>query len=155
MYWRCQFDTLGYPERIQLCRHLGAYWIVLSPTLLSQLDTLVPSALKTNRFSGLPAFWSPQTCFGPPHMCAVCVNFKDRETLRQNFPLSIEHVVPNLSLKLSQRCTKIVPMLSQSCPRVVSKWNHDKDHQVADDDDNNHCDADDDATSTADKTGGH
>ena len=35
------------------------------------------------------------------------------------------------------------------------KWNYDKDHQVADDDDNNHCDADDDATSTADKTGGH
>ena len=46
-------------------------------------------------------------------------------------------------------------MLSQSWPRVVSKWNHDKDHQVTDDDDNNHCDADDDATSTADKTGGH
>ena len=43
-----------------------------------QLDTLVPSALKANKFSGPPAFWSPQTWVGPPHMCAVCGNFKDR-----------------------------------------------------------------------------
>ena len=57
----------------------GAYnWIVLFPTLLGQLDTLVPSTLKAIKFSGPPAFWSPQTCFGPPHICAVCGNFKDR-----------------------------------------------------------------------------
>ena len=44
-----------------------------------QLATLVPSALKANKFSGPPAFWSPPTCFGPPHMCAVCVDFEDRD----------------------------------------------------------------------------
>ena len=69
VYWQCQFDTLSFPEQIQFCRPLGAYWIVLSPTLLGQLDTLVPSALKANKFSGPSAFWSPQTCL-VPRTCA-------------------------------------------------------------------------------------
>ena len=81
--WQCQFDTVCFPVQIQFCCPLwGSYnWIVLSPTLLGHLDTLVPSALKANKFSGPPALWSPQTCFGPPHMCAVCVDFKDRGLL--------------------------------------------------------------------------
>ena len=52
--------------------------IVLFPTLLLHLDTMVPSALKANNFSGPPAIWSSQTCFGPLHMCG---DFEDRHQL--------------------------------------------------------------------------
>ena len=68
--------TLSFPEKNQFCRPLGAYWIVLSPILLGQLDTLVPSALKGNKFSGPPAFWSPKFA-SVPCTCALCA-----ETLR-------------------------------------------------------------------------
>ena len=63
--------TLSFPEQIQFCRPLGAYWIVLSPTLLGQCDTLVPSALKANKFSGPLAFWSRQLAL-VPRTCAPC-----------------------------------------------------------------------------------
>ena len=66
VYWQCHFDTLSFPEQIQFCTPLGAYWIVLSPTLFGQLDTL---ALKANKFSGPPAFWSPQLAL-VPRTCA-------------------------------------------------------------------------------------
>ena len=78
VYSQRQFEFVLENYVCQSCRPLGAYWIVLSPTLLGQLDTLVLSALRANKFSGLPTCWSPQTCFGPLHMCAVCGNFKDR-----------------------------------------------------------------------------
>ena len=68
VYWQCHFDTLSFPEQIQFCTPLGAYWIVLSPTLFGQLDTL---ALKANKFSGPPAFWSPQLAL-VPRTCAPC-----------------------------------------------------------------------------------
>ena len=86
------FDNLCFQVQIQFCRPLrGAYnWIVLSPTLLGHLDTLVPSALKANKFSGPPALWSPQTCFGPPHMCAVCGDFEDWVRLQVSIKIIVQ-----------------------------------------------------------------
>ena len=76
--WHCQFDTLSSPVQIQFWRPLrgACNWIVLSPTLLYHLHTLVPSALKSNNFLVHQPF-GPPNCFGPPHMCAVCSDFEE------------------------------------------------------------------------------
>ena len=85
---RVNFDICNKRQKLVFCdvsiwhtmvssTNSACNWIVLSPTLLGHLDALVPSALKANKFSGPPALWSPQTCFGPPHMCAVCGDFED------------------------------------------------------------------------------
>ena len=51
----------SFSEQIQFCRPLGAYWIILSPTLLSQLDTLVPQLSKLISFQ-VHQLLVPRTC---------------------------------------------------------------------------------------------
>ena len=90
--------------------------------LLGQLDTLVPSALKANKFSGPPAFWSPQTWFGPPHMCAVCGNFKDQgdkpvKIANQNKTPKAERTKRTSDVKCDE--TEIAPLLNGPEPEAI------------------------------------
>ena len=68
--WQCQFDTLSFPVRIKFCRPL--HCLAISTLWFPQLSKLISFLVDQ-------LFGPPQTCFGPPHMCAVCVDFKDRD----------------------------------------------------------------------------
>ena len=52
VYWQCHFHTLSFPEQIQCCTPLGAYWIVLSVGRMTELMDSLSSS--DDRIGGFP-----------------------------------------------------------------------------------------------------
>ena len=70
MYYQCvHIDTLSFQE------HINSFVLWFYIELFCPRSTFV---LLPTKFSGPAAFWSPKTFFGPPHICAVCGDFRNR-----------------------------------------------------------------------------
>ena len=109
---------------------LGAYWIVLSPILLGQLDTMVPSALKANNFQVYQLFGPPKLAL-VPRTCAPCA-----ETLRTGVKQSIDtkpslrsislHVCHDISPNLMFKALELWCLNSSWTQTQVSSWSNKK-----------------------------